>query len=531
MADTFYRFGGADATLFEGVSLGKAYRWLFWALSVQPAFRFLGALGEVLRVRAPAVVRCETSLPPLYRALLSAAAGPWGFRVEWVERPEVVDDILRWVPPQLQMPAAKRLALAASNAAAALRSRGGGPVVWVSWYASLEPVLGALTDAGLNWKLADPPPLGLARRALAEGWRVQLESWTPPRWGASLPAELVRLARHWAEGKTSTDYRATFVWRGVDLFPAFEPALDNFFSRQAPAAAWACRGLQRAWERDKPAAVVLPYDYPPFQSLLSQVAAAHGRPTIGLLHGLPFAVGETFADEDYSRFLVWGEEQKRQHERAGLRPPPELIALGNPQFDRYAGVPRREPAGFPRPLRVLAVTRPRWSTSLLSDSFIETEQYAVGLARVVAAVPGLSLRLRLHPSEQKEYYRRLLKDHPEVELERGTPLMESLLDADIVLGAFSTVLLDAIVLGRPVLIINVTRRRYSPPFDGSRGIDPVTSWDELQRRLEAVVASPEREFARLCEPYPGLIEAFAGPQDGGAARRVSAEILSAARGQ
>ena len=88
------------------------------------------------------------------------------------------------------------------------------------------------------------------------------------------------------------------------------------------------------------------------------------------------------------------------------------------------------------------------------------------------------------------------------------------------MGSFSTVLIEAMLLGRPVLCVNLTSEIDPPPFTAEWGLPPAKSGEELTRRLQGLKAGGTGA-------YPRVIERFLGPADGSAGRRVAEAVKAA----
>lgn len=515
-ADAWYRDAEGDMTLLRGVSLGRAQRWMLWALAVHPAYKAAEALAAAVAEEKPRRIDCDAGPETVLGAVTAAVAVSCGARLRWTGGGERGEDSIRWHPPRPTLTLARRWAYAAWNA---LAPRAGTGAVVAEPYPALEPLLTRLAQEPGGLSLTDAPGRRLLR-VLAGSARVLVEARTPPAWSRSERAPLERMAARWKAARASTAWRGRFAWRGVPLWDALAPALDGFFERDAEALAWAALRLDELWRRERPGLLVLPSDCPPFANLLAGLAARHRVPSSVVMHGLPTDYAYPFEHWDCSHLLVWTEEQKRRYEQADPRPSRTILVAGNPAFDRLQA--REVPQGPIR--RVLALTQPVDKTSAVSR-VSDVERHAVTLARALTALPGVEARLRLHPSESAAHYRAVLDAHGlALPLEQGAPLAASLESVDLVVGPFSTVLLEALVAGRPVLGVNLTRRSLAAPFDGGSGVPVLRDEEGLRRALAEAVARPEalRESARRARP--ALLAAFAGPVDGSASSRVAEEL-------
>lgn len=537
LADSWRRHGDRDFTLFDGVSLGKPCRWLAWTLVLRPVFKFAAGMTAALEREGPRRLFVESGLPQVYRDVVESirAARP-GLGVEAVPSPGTEPenctgtDIFEWAPPPLTLPPGKRLAVRAFNAfSAACSGVFGGrprPAILASSYHSLEPLFELSGEKGpsFRYQFADLPPKRLATELARRDARILLSPRTPPEWSARDKAALAAIDRDWARAEADPDYRARFDWEGTPLWNAVGPRLR---ARAAPLLgplAWAARGLAESWRRDPPSLVLIPSDGPPLQHLLTDLARSRGTPAVLLSHGLPAGYRHVMENQNPSHLLVWGKAQEALYRQAGSSVPREVVAVGNPFFDRYAGAPAAPPSSEPV-RKVLVLTHPVVFFSF-SASDSDPERQIDGILGGLREQGGFETTVKLHPAESlKAYNRRFAGRHPETRFIKDRGLAHCLADADLVVGSFSTALLEAMILGKPVLLVNLTRTDFGPPFDGNWGLPVVRAPEELRRRLEALATDPGRFRGKTLAAYPGILKDFAGPTDGTAARRV-AEALS-----
>ena len=524
-AATWHRDEGRDFTIFAGVSLGAAHEWLLWNLSLLSLFKFLSAL-EVSVARAGAgKIRCETSLPRPWRAALESFAQARGLALEWVEHPGAGRDIYAWQPPPPRPSRTKLLAGRLLDAVSSARGDGGKPRALVSWYPSLDGLLDR-DDAPFAWTLADFPSKKRVGAALKRGWRLQTEPWSAPAWDDAGRAALDAIRSDWGRVRANPAYARSLVFRGTPLLPVLLPALDDLFETRLEPLAWSAAETDRLMRQDPPAVVLLPYDTPPYQRMLADLARVHGIPSALLLHGLPFDVNFPFAERHCDELLVWGPEQEREYRDSV--PPRAARPVGNPGFDRHSDAPRHVPGPI---RRVLVLTRTKWADILVGSSDFEPERYALAVAAALEEAGPLEAVLRPHPAESPEYYEDVLAAAgASLRVSAAGTFIEELGRADLVISAYSTTLLEIMLRGKPLLCVNFTRGLdYAAPFDGRWGIDILRSPEELSRRLSRLVKDPVAQCAALTAPYAKILAAYAGPCDGRAGDRVLSALADLAR--
>ncbi|HXT01686.1 MAG TPA: hypothetical protein VN915_13515 [Elusimicrobiota bacterium] len=522
LADSWHQDGAGDATDFDGYSLARVFRWLLWVQTLHPAYKFLTALSAAFELHRPQTIHFEGSVPLLYQEVLGRSSRAFGFRPVEHASAERAGGSHVWTPPQASHSRPKLLAGAIFNSAAFADK---GKREWIfSYYHSLENFVGAARRGGSAVTFADFPPLKRLPALLGKA-SVLLGPALTPRPSAPDEARLESLIARWDQLRSSADYDVRFEWKGVSLRSVVEPVLDELVRRQFRSWSWACRQLDEHWTRRAPALVLLPFPGPPFQQALQLTAQRHGTPTAVVLHGLPFSYSFPLELPQGGHFLAWGPEQERLYEGNPFRTGCRIACVGNPNFDRYAGR-RVERTGALR--RVLLLTHPVAHTTPLSSD-LDPARHIRRAAEVLKRFPGLNLTVRLHPSESIEYYRRLLADvAPGAAVLKGGRGAARLDRNDVVIGAFSTVLLEGILLGLPVAALNFSRDEFPPPFDGRCGVPLLRSAAELDAFLRSSQDDPTEFRRSTCARHDEIIARFAGRVDGKATARATEYLESLA---
>ncbi|MFA6316417.1 MAG: hypothetical protein WC943_03285 [Elusimicrobiota bacterium] len=521
LSESWHRWRGEDFTLFEGVSLGKAYRWVFYALTIRPAVKFLLGLEAAIAEHRPATIWCESTVPPLHRRTLEAmAVSSSGWKVETVASQAKCSEVLVWRLPDQSLGQAKRLGLSLTNLLAKARrlATGPRPVIIASYYPSLRRFFGLAAESGAPFRLlfTDSPDRRMLPGLAAAGAEVLLDHRTEPALSIDQKALFDRIHATWEKLRKDPAYQRSFAFQGTSLWRAVEPVLEGFFRDDAPRLAWAAAKLDAAWERERPVAALLPFDEPPMQHLVTDVARKHGTPTITVLHGLPEPMPQPFGGGNAATFSAWGPTLREFYKGPGSLRDRTCIAEGNPYFDNHASVRPPAPPSQVRNILVLTFPPRNW---IMTASELEPQLYAETVRSALRDVDA-AITLKLHPCESLPYYLKLLGSTPGIEIVKDRPIMDCLLKADAVIGPYSTTLLEAVILNKPVLLVNLTKAAFPPPFDGRWGVEPLRSAEQLLAEVRRLLADPGEAIPRICRPYGRLLDEFTGPLDGKASERL-----------
>lgn len=140
---------------------------------------------------------------------------------------------------------------------------------------------------------------------------------------------------------------------------------------------------------------------------------------------------------------------------------PECIAVtGNPHFEHFAAKIVRTNEDV---REVLFISQPLSEMRVFTDYGFDEFDAIKDITEIVQSVPGLRLRIRLHPKEDAHKYDEYLGQH--IQIAEALTLEEAISHAGLIVGMFSSVLIQAAVAGKRVI-------SYEP---GLIGEDPLAT--------------------------------------------------------
>ena len=565
-----------DLLTWRGVSLWWfAELYLFHSTDAPRWVRTIEAFHRILEAERPAEVEAD-GLPPEEAVLLErtcAARGvlfhghrrpPAGLalrtrrvslRARWNDVKTVLTAVKTalWGAPAIPRDAAKRTVLFLSHAAFWRRRRGGQTeeaAAYEHYFDALIP--GVARHGGLNpVVLAVGPPDAFRRR----GPRDRLRDWTRLRPEAGPYVGINRfttfavardarrasgLAREaWRALRGSPGLREAFSHRGVAFDDLAGPDLAGTLLLQLPWAVRSYEEVAEALRALRPAALVLYAESSGWGRAALLACRAAGVPTVALQHGIIYPKYYSYrhgpGEEDAprpDRTAVFGEAARRLLVGMGGYDPASLVVTGSPKFDALLDSARG---------RDRATARARWGAAdgdrllLVASRYrgIRSTHSAIGpafpgLVRAVEAMDGVVAVVKPHPAEPAEAYRADLDGARRVRMASpGDDLLELLHAADALVTVESLSAVEALVLGRPVLILQMPTNLRALVDDGvalgvPAGADPA----EALRRL---LFDPATRQALEAAGRRYLSEVAAGV-DGGATRRILALIADTAAG-
>lgn len=201
----------------------------------------------------------------------------------------------------------------------------------------------------------------------------------------------------------------------------------------------------------RPKMIVVDCDHHPISTWLVFLAKTMGIPTVTLQHGTladPLFFFPLWAD----RAFLWGKEHVEMFEDFGA--PRESLQI--------VGCPRMEPIS--EAFEHLAESKVRFKIPTKNRVILLATERGLDQDRIElvrTAVEGIkscsdhTLLIKCHPAEAPEFYRRILGEEPNVRIvsDEEVNLSLALSLCDVVLAQWSGVACDALLFGKPVILL------------------------------------------------------------------------------
>lgn len=270
---------------------------------------------------------------------------------------------------------------------------------------------------------------------------------------------------------------------------------------------------------EQPAAVLLKNDGPLPTRAVATVAADEGTPTVLIQHGVDLPSRRYVPVSE--QIAVWGERWQKVMQAKGVKPERTEIT-GAPQFDHLASYSAKDRSQVREQISA-SVDSQAFTVLLASQPFDDTIrsdliQTAIG---AINKLPDVELILRPHPREDTELHRNAATDMSNVQVSENDDIHDLLFASDVVLALRSTVVLEASLLSRPVIILDISSEK--PPiseFSEQNGFTEVTNQIEARQCIEEMRNDPSCVI-RYIEEQPGFGREYALNEDGSAASRVA----------
>ena len=301
----------------------------------------------------------------------------------------------------------------------------------------------------------------------------------------------------------------------------------------------------RAAHAHPDAQVLTSSDVTAYNRVLIDTARAFGARSIGIQHGI---IGEPNGHSlvHVDELAVWGTATEPWYAGHGLelgrRQTARFTVTGNPRFDalasRQLSTRGSQPSALsPEPSALSSALSPKppasftvcVCTGFMSDFSTGASEYEnlLMLDSVLAwAKTRDHVRVihKMHPGEEVAYYadaaRALGWDPLTLTTIREPILYDVLETSDVLVAAYSTTVLESIVLGAPAIVVDMIVQRKLLPLDRVPGITIAYTIEALHQQLDARLAGPVTDRQALRSSTE--LREYISELDGQATARVAA---------
>ena len=352
-------------------------------------------------------------------------------------------------------------------------------------------------------------------------------SWSLTRKIAPAFAESRRMWRRFEKD-------AELTHRGVSLGPEALACFRDMFYRQLPWAIRAYHEVRSVLETEKPNVLVLYAESSGLGRAAVTATKEFGIPSFAIQHGIMYP---QYYSHEHRRFELLGEDAvpiptktavygslaKDLLVTRGSYPEDRIVITGSPKFDALV----RAAEGFDRKKTRTALQVPEGARMLvLATRFTAVGAVFSDLVEAVERLENVWLFVKPHQAESPSPYEAILArvGAPQTRmLSSDKNLLELLFASDGLITVDSFASSEALVLGRPVLVVNLPNNLSALVERGvALGASSGASLEQVLRKL----LFDERARKELEEKRKEYIQEFAFGADGRSTERIVEAILA-----
>lgn len=277
-------------------------------------------------------------------------------------------------------------------------------------------------------------------------------------------------------------------------------------------------------EHCKPAVIVLFNQVSPPGRTMAKVAELMEVPSLAVQHGL--FIGYAYRSLATDKMLVWGPIAKDFWLHMGC-PAERIICVGAIGHEK-----QKEQVSQNRTIFPANVTRGKiLIVGQNPGLFISLSLYSYTLEIIIKAAEQLhdfTFVIKPHPGEDPEIHRNILQNSRSnnIKIITDGPIENFLAQADLVISLHSTVGIEAMLMGIPVIVVSCSQEPSLAPY---AAVTPtVTNIDSLISEIDLIFSHPAHGDALIAQAKKFAHEYF-GAMDGYAAQRAAQEITIGAQ--
>ena len=215
-------------------------------------------------------------------------------------------------------------------------------------------------------------------------------------------------------------------------------------------------------------AILLQNDVGPNEKILLQIGKSKKIPVFLMQHGLIFDTTEAFMMNKYQGVLglntdyqlVWGDIDYQYRKKLGFDPE-KIIKIGSPAYDHFF-----DKKNSKRDYVLLATSGPTTEDifDLTVESIVKNIETIKGISKIVAGL-NQKLIIKIHPSPDEFDPTELIKSiDPNIQVIKTGDISEIIKNCSLMIVIdFSSVILDAYLLKKPIISIPVKNNGYGIP--------------------------------------------------------------------
>lgn len=322
-----------------------------------------------------------------------------------------------------------------------------------------------------------------------------------------------------------------FQYNGIKLMQILKGELKHAFFKILPECAQMTAIADKILLEEAPKAIILTYETGPYQRALINVARFRGIPTLGLMHGMIF---DNHYDYMHSNIVaspaqksvgfvvpqvtcVWGPLWERNLTEFGFYPKEAVKVTGNWRYDRIIKRPQFIDIKILKQRLGLSLQK---KIILIASSGCNTPDYVRKCLEVILLQENLVPLIKLHPVDKRKPIIEILQSlRLPIKSLIDCQLIEAVLVSDLVITQISTVLSEAALLGKDIILADFQDLKGWEQYLEKDFFLLVKNRDELDNALKRLLYD-DKIKEKLSLARPKFISDCFFKIDGNSAERV-----------
>jgi hypothetical protein len=340
------------------------------------------------------------------------------------------------------------------------------------------------------------------KEKIRDGW-VPFEYYFNGKTKERATKKIKEIKRIWKKLRKSNDFKSSLKYKEIKLWPFLESRFKQIFSS-------ACiykyvhliETAKEIIEREKPNVIVMALETGYYARALTLAARKKGVPTIGIQHGVISPTNHAYVHKKITVSLpsldcpvpdktaVYGNYTKKILTKISSYPQGSVIVTGSPRYDLLYNMKKIfnkkdfcKKYGLDTNKKIVLIT-----TQALNNKE-EKEKFLRNTVRALNEIKGVQIVIKPKPDENENFHKKILKEEniKATIILKNSNTYEAILACDLMMTVYSTTAIEAMILNKSVVIVNLTKEPDQMPYVRFGAAIGVYEVKELLQRVKQVL--------------------------------------------
>ena len=316
-----------------------------------------------------------------------------------------------------------------------------------------------------------------------------------------------KLMKRWEKFTELPSFKEIFVYINISFWPIIQKKIPKSVFPNFKRLINFILTSYRILSKNKFDLLIFEADSRERERCLSIIASKLNIPTIVIQHGATVHP-TSFAPSFCNKVLAWGKTSKEDFERYGL-PTDKIVITGSSRYDQYIHLNQNSTSkekiknstfenfgiNTNKKLFVLATIHNHFYkiASTLDFNHLEIEKMYYMTMNAIKKIPDSYLIIKLHPGDMRDDIPLKIKESlgiDNVSITKNYSIVDLIVSCDCFITGYSTSAVEAMILEKPIILINFRRCMEVIPYNKYNIFKTATNSEELFNLINESLNNP-----------------------------------------
>jgi len=360
--------------------------------------------------------------------------------------------------------------------------------------------------------------LNILKEKLEKKW-IPFEIYTPKKITLKAKLEIIKLKQIWVQLKKSNLFKDSLKYKEIRLWPLLKLRFEQIFSDSCIYRyIKIIETAENMIDKENPSCILMSFEtgYYSLSSIL--IARERKIPSIGIQHGVISSSSQVYIRNKTTRSLrsldcpipdklaVYGKYTKNLLTKRSHYPNDSVIITGQPRYDSLRKIDKElTRKNFFNKYSLNLNKKTVLITTQALNNFKERDDFLRNVIRSLKQINGIQIIIKPKPDEDVNFHKKILKEEKTVGtiIPKTSNIYEAINSADLIITVYSTTALEAMILKKNVLIINLGGERDQIPYVESGAALGVYKVEKILPTLKRMLNSkrPNKNLSKKRERF------------------------------